>query len=125
MGVNTAIPLIVYDRIQGVCSRHNEYAFTATPNILGEVMLGKYVLAYGSASHQWDIFRYRDSYIENVSTKTMDISSGVTTANIGLRLTYEMAAVEMTLTKQFLGNPFGAFSTTEAMATSIGMFINF
>ena len=108
MGVNTAIPLIVYDRIQGVCSRHNEYAFTATPNILGEVMLGKYVLAYGSASHQWDLFRYRDSYIDNVST-----------------LTYEMAAVEMTLTKQFLGNPFGAFSTTEAMATSIGMFINF
>lgn len=125
MGVNTAIPLIVYDRIQGVCSRHNEYAFTATPNILGEVMLGKYLLAYGSASHQWDLFRYRDSYIDNVSTKTMDISSGITTANIGLRLTYEMAAVEMTLTKQFLGNPFGAFSTTEAMATSIGMFINF
>ena len=125
MGLNTAVPLIAYDRIQGVCSRHNEYAFTATPNILGEVMLGKYVLAYGSASHQWDIFRYRDSYIDNVSTKTMDISSGITTANIGLRLTYEMAAVEMTLTKQFLGNPFGAFSTTEAMATSIGMFINF
>ena len=119
------VPMIAYDRIKGVCSRHNEYAFVATPNILGEVRLGQYVMAFGSASHQWDLFRYRDSYIDNVSTKTMDISSGITTANIGLRLTYEMAAVEMTLTKQFLGNPFGAFSTTEAMATSIGMFINF
>lgn len=125
MGVNTEIPLMAFDRIEGVCSRHNEYAMTVTPNILGEVMLGKYVVAFGSASHQWDLIRYRDSYIGDVSTKTMDISSGITTANVGLRLEYEMAAIEMAFTKQFLSNPFGSFSTTEEMATSIGMFINF
>jgi hypothetical protein len=125
MGMNTMVPLIAYDRIKNVCSRHNEYALTITPNILGEVMLGKYVVAFGSASHQWDIVRYRDSYINEVSTKTMDISSGITTANVGLRLEYEIAAIEMAFTKQFISNPFGAFSTTDEMATSIGMFINF
>lgn len=125
MGVNTEIPLMAFDRIERVCSRHNEYALTVTPNILGEVMLGKYLVAFGSASHQWDLIRYRDSYINDVSTKTMDITSGITTANIGMRLEYEMAALEMAFTKKFLSNPFGSFSTTEEMATSIGMFINF
>ena len=125
MGVNTAAPLIAFDRVKGICSRHNEYALMVTPNILGEVMLGKYVVAFGSASHQWDLFRYRDSYINHVSTKTVDISSGVTTANIGFRLEYEIAAVEMAFTKQFLSNPFGSFSNTDEIATSIGMFINF
>jgi hypothetical protein len=125
MGMNTMVPLIAYDRIKNVCSRHNEYALTVTPNILGEAMLGKYVVVFGSASHQWDVVRYRDSYINEVSTKTMDISSGITTANVGLRLEYELAAIEMAFTKQFISNPFGAFSTTDEMATSIGMFINF
>ena len=125
IGLNTMAPLATYDRIVDVCSRHNEYALVTTPNILGEVMLGKYVVAFGSASHQWDLVRYRDSYIRDVSTKTVDISSGFTTANIGFRLEYELAALELAFTKQFLSNPFGSFSTTEEMATSIGMFINF
>ena len=125
MGLNMAVPLIAYDRIRNICSRHNEYAFVATPNILGQVNLGSYVMVFGSASHQWDIFRYTDSYINDVSTKTMDISSGMTTANIGLRFDYEMAAVEMVLTRKFVQNPFGAFSNTDEIATSIGMFINF
>lgn len=125
IGLNTMAPLATYDRIVDVCRRHNEYALVTTPNILGEVMLGKYVVAFGSASHQWDLVRYRDSYIRDVSTKTVDISSGFTTANIGFRLEYELAALELAFTKQFLSNPFGSFSTTEEMATSIGMFINF
>lgn len=125
MGLNMAAPLASYDRIKNVCSRHNEYALMATPNILGEVMLGSHVVTYGSASHQWDVFRYRDSYINDVSTKSMDISSGVTTANVGMRLDYEMVALEVAFTKQFLSNPFGAFSSTDEVMTSIGMFINF
>ena len=125
MGLNMTAPMASYDRIKKVCSRHNEYALVATPNILGEVMLGSHVVAYGSASHQWDLFRYRDSYINNESTKSMDISSGVTTANVGMRLEYEMAALEVAFTKQFLSNPFGAFSSTDEVMTSIGMFINF
>lgn len=125
IGLNTMAPLATYDRIVNVCSRHNEYALVTTPNILGEVMLGKYVVAFGSASHQWDLVRYRDSYMREVATKTVDISSGFTTANIGFRLEYELAALELAFTKQFLSNPFGSFSTTDEMATSIGMFINF
>ena len=125
MGLNMMVPMASYDRIKNVCSRHNEYALMAIPNILGEVMLGSHVVAFGSASHQWDVFRYRDSYINDVSTKSMDISSGITTANLGMRLEYEMAAVEVAFTRQFLSNPFGAFSSTDEVMTSIGMFINF
>ena len=125
LGLNMMVPMIAYDRIKGVCSRHNEYAFVATPNILGEVRLGQYVMAFGSASHQWDVFRYKDTYIDDESTKKLDISSGITTANIGMRLEYEMAALEVAFTKQFLSNPFGSFSHTDEVMTSIGMFINF
>lgn len=125
MGLNMMAPMASFDRIKNVCSRHNEYALMATPNILGEVMLGSHVVAFGSASHQWDVFRYRDSYIKDVSTKTMDISSGITTANLGMRVEYELAALEVAFTKQFLSNPFGAFSSTDEIMTSIGMFINF
>ena len=125
LGLNMMVPMVAYDRIKGVCSRHNEYAFVATPNILGEVRLGEYVMAFGSASHQWDVFRYKDTYIDDESTKKLDISSGVTTANIGMRLEYEMAALEVAFTKQFLSNPFGSFSHTDEVMTSIGMFINF
>ena len=125
LGLNMMAPLTSFDRVKNVCSRHNEYALEASPNILGEVMLGSHVVAFGSASHQWEVFRYRDSYINDVSTKTVDVSSGITTANVGMRLEYEMVALEVAFTQQFMSNPFGAFSSTDEVMTSIGMFINF
>lgn len=125
MGLNTAFPIIMYDRIKGVCSRHNEYAVSMTPNIIGEAALGQYVIVFGSASHQWDLIRYRDSYINNVSVKKAEIASGITTANVGMRIDYELASLELTFTKMFIRNPFGSFSSEDDFATSIGMFINF
>ena len=125
MGLNTSFPLVMYDRIENVCSRHNEFGISITPNILGEAAIGQYVIVFGSASHQWDLFRYRDSYINHESVKSVSISSGTTTANVGMRAEYELVALELTFTKMFIRNPFGSFSSEDDFATSIGMFINF
>ncbi|MCL4102947.1 hypothetical protein [Fibrobacter sp. HC4] len=125
LGLNTAVPLIAYDRIDGVVSRHNEYGLTLTPNVLAEVALGQYVMAFGSVSYCWDVADYRDSYINNVSVKALEMESGETTAILGMRLQYEFAALEMAFTKQFLQNPFGSFSDHDEIAMSIGAFVNF
>jgi len=125
LGLNTNVPILIFDHIKDVCSRHREYGLYMTPNILGEVSLSKYFMAFGSAAHQWEAIAIRDSYMRDVSVKTIDTRSGVTTVNLGARFQYEMAALEMVFTQEFLQNPFGSFSDHDAMAFSIGAFINF
>lgn len=125
LGLNTTAPLIAYDRINGVVSRHNEFGLTLTPNILAEAALGKYVIAFGSASYRWDAIEYRDSYINSVSMKRIKSEPGVTTAVLGMRLQCDFAALEMAFTQQFLQNPFGSFSDHDEIAMSIGAFVNF
>lgn len=125
LGLNTAVPLVAYDRINGIVSRHNEYGVTLTPNILAEVALGQYAMAFGSVNYRWDVAYYRDSYIQNVSVKALQMEAGTTTAILGMRLQYEFAALEMAFTKQFLQNPFGSFSDHDEIAMSIGAFVNF
>lgn len=125
LGLNTAVPLVAYDRIDGIVSRHNEYGIIITPNILGEVALGNHVLAFGGASYQWDLLNYKDSYIQNVGLKEIESVSGTATANLGLRVYCDVAALELTFTQQFLQNPFGSFSDHEDIAVSLGAFVNF
>lgn len=125
LGLNTAIPLAAYDRIDGIISRHNEYGLVLTPNALAEVALGQHVVAFGDISYRWDVVEYRDSYISSISIKSMETSSGSTTASLGMRLQCEYAALEMSFTQQFLQNPFGSFSDHDKIAMSIGAFVNF
>ena len=51
--------------------------------------------------------------------------SGATTVNMGARFEYGPAAIEMGFEKSFMGNPFGAFSTTDGIVSSLGAFIYF
>jgi len=125
LGLNTLIPFIAYDRIQGVVSRHNEYGLIFTPNILAEVSFNKYIMAYGCVSYKWDALWYRDSDIKNTSLESILTQTETTSAVLGVRFQYEFAALEMAFTKQFLQNPFGSFSDHEAVAMSLGAFVNF
>ncbi|MCQ2124681.1 MAG: hypothetical protein MJZ25_10900 [Fibrobacter sp.] len=125
VGLNTAVPMVAYDRILGVVSRHNEYGVELAPNILGEVVLGKYVMAFGSASYQWNAVEISDAYKVNAGTKKYSTKSGTTTANLGMRLHTDYAALEMVFTNQFVKNPFSSFSNSDEIGFSIGAFINF
>lgn len=125
IGLNTTIPMIAYDVISGIVSRHNEYGLQFVPNILGEVNLNKYAMAFGSASYQWDAVAISDFKKGNIDTKNTKTESGTTTANIGMRLHTDFAALELTFTKQFLQNPFGSFSNTDEIGVSLGAFVLF
>ncbi|MCQ2106600.1 MAG: hypothetical protein MJZ26_12500 [Fibrobacter sp.] len=125
VGLNTMIPMVAYDRIKDMVSRHNEYSIVLTPNILGEVALGNHVIAFGGANYQWQAFSMNDSRIENVDTKVVEINPGQATANMGIRVYGENAALELTFTREFLQNPFGSFSDHETVAVSLGAFLNF
>lgn len=125
VGLNTAIPMVAYDRITGVVSRHNEYGVEFVPNILGEVVLGKYVMAFGSASYQWNAVELNDTYKGTIGTKSYKSTSGTTTANLGMRLHTDYAALEMVFTNQFVKNPFSSFGNSDEIGFSIGAFVNF
>lgn len=125
LGLNTMVPLAAFDRIEGVCSRNNVYSAYLSPNVLAEMSLNKYLLVFGSAEYQWNIFKMSDSLIKETTTQSYEINSGSTTVSLGTRLQYETLAVEMAFTKQFLQNPFGSFSNTDAIAISIGALFNF
>lgn len=125
IGLNTAIPMTAYDRISGIVSRHNEYSLQFTPNILGEVELGKYVMAFGSASYLWTAYEMRDSYKGSTGIKAYNSVSGTTTANIGMKIHMEYAALELALTNEFISNPFSSFGSVDDIGFSIGAFINF
>lgn len=125
IGLNTSIPMVAYDIIEGVVSRHNEYGLQFVPNILGEVTLGKYAMAFGSASYQWDAIETTDVKVGTIGTKNTKTVSGTTTANIGMRVHTDFAALELTFTRQFLQNPFGSFSNTDEIGFSLGAFVLF
>lgn len=125
IGLNTTIPLVTFDRIKGIVSRHNEYGVKMVPNIFGEVSFGKYVMAYGGASYQWDAIQLKDSYVNDIEHTDVKTESGSTTASVGMRVHCDYAALEMTFTKLFVQNPFSSFSDTDAIGVSIGAFVNF
>ena len=125
LGVNTYVPMRMYDEIESICDKHLEAAMLIEPNILGEVQFSKYFMAFGGASYEWKAAEYTDRELNKEETKVLDTSVGATDVNIGVRFEYGPAALEMSFEKVFMGNPFGSFSTTDEMVSSLGAFIYF
>lgn len=125
LGLNAAGAVVVFDEITGINDRHHEAVLLLTPNILGEVMLSKYFMAFGGASYNWVAAQYSDRELNNEANKTILTATNSTTVNLGARFEYGPAAIELAFEKTFLQNPFGAFSSTDGIVTSLGAFINF
>ncbi len=125
IGLNTFAPIILFDKLDNLRDRENYYALYTSPNILGEVALGKYITAFGSAGYNWELYSWYDFKLADTHIQTKNIISGSTDVNLGARFQYEQAAIEMVFTKQFLKNPFGSFSDHDDIAMSIGAFIMF
>ena len=125
LGLNTSVPMYMFDQIDSVCDKHNEGMVIFTPNILGEVQLSKYVMAFGGASYDWVAASYSDYELNNEETKLIATTVGGTTVNLGARFEYGPAAVELAFTKKFLENPFSAYGDNSSIVTSLGTFIYF
>lgn len=125
IGLNTALPIVVFDQLDNYRETETTYALTTAPNVLGEIALNTHFMVFGSVSHRWELFQYGVYEQDLTSIKTLDVQSGKTEANLGARFQYEQAALELAFTKTFLQNPFGSFSDHDNIAMSIGAFIMF
>jgi flagellar motor protein MotB len=125
LGWNTFVPMYMFDEIDSVSDKHQEAALLFEPNILGEVQLSKYFMAFGGASYMWTAAEYSDRKLNEEETKTVATEVGATTVSLGARFEYGPAAIEMAFERVFLGNPFGAFSDKKSIVTSLGAFIYF
>ena len=125
LGLNTFLPMYNYDNIEGVSDRHQDAQLVFEPNILGEVQLSKYFMAFGGAKYTWTAAEYSDRELGGEKTKNISTIANGTTVNLGARFEYGPAAVELAFTKQFLENPFSGFAEKDAIVTSLGAFIFF
>ena len=125
LGLNTSVPMYKFDDIDSVSDKHLEGVAILTPNILGEVQLSKYFMAFGGASYDWVAAMFADRELNKEETKTIVSTMGGTTVNLGARFEYGPAAVELAFTKQFLENPFSGFADKGSIVTSLGAFIFF
>ncbi|MBR2468841.1 MAG: hypothetical protein IKB43_01615 [Fibrobacter sp.] len=125
LGLNTFLPMYNYDNIEGVSDRHRDAQLVFEPNILGEVQLSKYFMAFGGAKYTWTAAEYSDRELGGEKTKTVSTITNGTTVNLGARFEYGPTAVELAFTKQFLENPFSGFAEKDAIVTSLGAFIFF
>lgn len=125
LGLNAAAAVYIYDEIAGISDKHIDAALFLSPNILGEVMLSKYFMAFGGASFNWKAAEYNTRELNNEEVEVISTATNSTTVNLGARFEYGPAALELGFEKTFLQNPFGAFSSTDGIVTSLGAFINF
>lgn len=125
LGVNTRFPITIFDEIENIIDKHQKFSAFVTPNVFGEVSLSKYMMVFGGASFDWNVFSLEKKEIGKYSEEVKETVANKTTVNLGTRFEYNRLAVEMGFTKQFLQNPFGSFSNTDEIAVDIGMFINF
>ena len=125
LGLNTFLPMYNYDNIEGVSDRHQDAQLVFEPNILGEVQLSKYFMAFGGAKYTWTAAEYSDRELGDEKTKSVSTITNGTTVNLGARFDYGPAALELAFTKQFLENPFSGFAEKDAIVTSLGAFIFF
>lgn len=123
--MNTSIPVVVYDEIEGITDSRVKVSAKLTPNIFGEVALSKYFMAFGGASFDWNAFSYEKKELNSNEEKSRETISNKTTVNRGSRFQYNRIALEATMTKTFLQNPFAGFSKTDGIVLDIGAFINF
>lgn len=125
LGLNTFLPMYNYDNIEGISDRHQDAQLVFEPNILGEIQLSKYFMAFGGAKYTWTAAEYSDRELGGEKTKNISTIANGTTVNLGARFEYGPAAVELAFTKQFLENPFSGFAEKDAIVTSLGAFIFF
>ena len=125
LGLNTFVPMERYDEIDSVSDKHDEARLEFVPNILAEVQLSKYLMAFGGASYKWVAASYTNRKLDKEKEKTIATNMEETTVELGARFNYGPVAVEAAFTRQFLKNPFSGYGDKAAIVTSLGAFIFF
>ena len=137
VGVNGALPFVVYDgadnKNTGVKDDRFTVGLVATPNILGELALGKCWMVFAGAAYAWDMLDMdRETYVtgngtpakETLTTTILTMRTNAAFVNGGARFQYRNFAVEAAVANNFFNNPLEGFNGTNFIA-NLGGFIYF
>lgn len=124
LGLNTQLPFYLFDEIENVREGYFGMALQTSPNILAELALGQWFIAYAGVTHQWTVFSMETLTEGDVDEFGIAINTDATVVDAGLRFQYSNYALEASLTKKFFSDPLCGFNG-DSMVASIGGFIFF
>jgi len=128
LGLNTTIPVMVFDDIEGsdyyYRQDHIGFGVFTQPNILAELALSDNWLTFGGASYTWNVFSMDALTEDNTDIQAMTMVSGAISVNAGVRFQYKNFALEASVLDSFYNNPLEGFGGDNFIA-NIGGFILF
>ena len=128
IGLNTELPVLIYDDIDEERESAMEFGINTTPNILGELALTNCWIIHAGVAHTWTLFDYATSTAIDGKDKTKSSKftfyTNKTTVDTGIRFQYNNYALEANVAKNFYNDPLGGFNG-DPMIASLGGFIFF
>lgn len=126
LGMNTRLPVIIYDEIEKEKTTINTMYFglITTPNVLAEMSLTENWIIFGGASLDWKVLDHNSESTETGADYTKDESitkmeTYSATADAGLRFQYSNIVVEASV-----GNNLGS-SSWSGLIGNLGLFLIF
>ncbi len=129
LGLNTRIPVQIYDQIENastsVRENHLAMGIFTSPNLLAELALSDNWLIFGGATYEWNVFSTEYLYENNTDITAFAMKNSTTTVNAGVRFQYKNFALETAISDNFFNNPTVGFTNNGAFIANLGGFINF
>lgn len=124
LGLNTNLPIFIYDDIDDERESKMEFGLKTTPNILGELALTNCWIIHAGAAHTWTVFDYKTEKVGKTEPSEVEFKTNKTTVDTGVRFQYNNYALEANIAKNFYTDPLGGFNGDDMIA-SLGGFIFF
>jgi len=119
IGLNTELPIIIYDDIDDERESAMEFGLNTTPNILGELALTNCWIIHAGVAHTWTLFDYATETVGKTETSEITFYTSKTTVDTGIRFQYNNYALEANIAKNFYNDPLGGFNG-DPMIASLG-----
>jgi len=103
VGLNTRLPIFIFDEIENGDNSTNVYDFGlfSTPNLLAEMTLGEHWILFGGAAFEWKVIDYHTESEESGAnyddTSVISMRTNTTNANAGLRFSYDHLVIEASI----------------------------
>lgn len=128
LGLNTSIPIGIYDNIENdsyyIRRNHFGLSIVTTPNIFAELALDDHWMVFGGANYTWNVFSTEYAYEKDADRYAFGMKSSIIAVNAGARFQYKNFAIEVSLNDAFFNNPLLGFGGSAFLAR-FGGFIHF
>ncbi len=128
LGLNTNVPMSIYDEIANktnyVRKDHLGIGIYTSPNILAELALNDNWMVFSGASYVWNVFSTEYLYEGDSDINAFAMKSNTVNVDAGVRFQYKNFALEASINNSFFNNPLAGFNGNNFIA-NFGGFINF